>query len=96
MAYDLLTELPGYNGWTQELDDLAVQVDKLNRLEAAYERTWSLWSGKMEGSSLSSVTIRASGATPGSEGYPQPDAAFYAILKTELCRELGILNLGSK
>jgi hypothetical protein len=58
MADDLLTELRGYTGWPDRLDDLAKQMPSTQALQVAHEASLKTCHMEMQPSSLSSCTIQ--------------------------------------
>jgi len=82
----LLEELRGYDGWTPELDALAVRAEGIGRLQEAFDAAYVRFFAAMGGSSLSSRTgvmvFDGSGKT-----LNQP--AFLRLLRRELLNVLG-------
>ena len=87
MADDIFAQLRGLTGWDQELEDLAVQVGSTNALQVAHDRALTAFFARMQGSSLSSGTIKG-GDQRDYSYYPQPDATLYDELRNQLRRAL--------
>ena len=82
---DLFRDLRGSDGWTLELEALAVLASEIGRLQEAYDAAVARFFAAMGGRSLSSRTVVAVYKA----GILRNPRAFLALLRLELLTVLG-------